>query len=60
MIEPTENDIGRVVLYQGIHPDDKDCGVITSFNDRYVFVRYRGRQQSEATQRAALSWEHPT
>lgn len=59
MIEPTEKDIGRVVLYQGGHPDDKDRGVITSFNDHCVFVRYGGKQTSQATDRRDLSWEHP-
>lgn len=38
MIEPTEADIGREVIYQGSHPDDRESGVISSFNDKYVFV----------------------
>lgn len=59
MIEPTEQDIGRVVLYQSGHPDDKDRGVITSFNERVVFVRYGNKQHSEATNPRDLSWEHP-
>ncbi len=58
MIEPTEKDIGRVVLYQGGHPDDKDRGVITSFNERVVFVRYGSKQTSQATSRCDLTWEH--
>lgn len=59
MIEPTEKDIGRVVLYQGGHPDGKDRGVITSFNASVVFVRYGAKQYSQATDRCALSWEKP-
>ena len=60
MIEPTEKDIGRVVLYQGIRADDKDRGVITSFNRNFVFVRYGSKTHSEATNPRDLSWEHPT
>ena len=57
MIAPTEKDIGRIVLYQGWHPDDTDRGAITSFNEHYVFVRYRNEQHSQATSRDDLTWE---
>lgn len=59
MIEPTEADIGREVIYQGGHPDDKDDGVITSFNTVNVFVRYRSKNNSQATNPRDLSWAHP-
>lgn len=55
MINPTEKDIGRKVIYQGGHPDDREEGVITSFNDHCVFVRYRGTT-SQATGRDHLEW----
>jgi hypothetical protein len=61
MIQPTEADIGRSVTYQGGHPDDRDEGVITSFNERYVFVRYRKQHPSaagQATDPADLEWAH--
>lgn len=59
VIEPTEKDIGRMVIYQGGHPDDKDEGVITSFNDKYVFVRYTAMSTSQATARRDLRWTRP-
>lgn len=59
MINPTQADIGRLVKYQGGHPDDKDEGVITSFNEKNVFVRYRGKEQSQATNPRDLTWTHP-
>lgn len=59
MIDPTEADIGRQVKYQGGHPDDRDEGVITGFNAVAVFVRYRGKQHPQATDRGDLSWSHP-
>jgi hypothetical protein len=40
MINPTEKDIGRKVIYQGGHPGDREEGVITSFNDYYIFGRF--------------------
>ena len=59
MINPTEKDIGRQVIYQGGHPDDREEGVITSFNDHSVFVRYGAKVQSQGTNRADLAWSHP-
>jgi hypothetical protein len=43
MIEPTEDDIGRAVVYTGDRfPGGKlEEGVITSFHDHAVFVRLR-------------------
>ena len=40
MIDPkklTDKDIGRLVVWR-----DKDEGVLTSWNDLYVFVKFRG------------------
>jgi hypothetical protein len=60
MINPTQTDVGRGVIYQGGHPDDRDTGIISSFNDRVVFVRYRGKHGgAQATRREDLTWEFP-
>lgn len=60
MIEPTEADIGRAVVYTGNrYPDGKfEEGVITSFSTTAVFVRYRGDLHSKATSRQDLEWAH--
>jgi len=57
MIDPKPEDVGRVVLYQGGRPDDRDRGVVTSFNDYFVFVRYGASAYSAATRREDLTWE---
>ncbi len=58
MIEPTEKDIGRKVIYRDdigpVEPPEE--GVITSFNPRFVFVRYGGEATSKATRREDLDW----
>jgi hypothetical protein len=41
MINPTEKDIGRAVVYTGNFNGPPEEGVITSFNDSYVFVRFK-------------------
>jgi len=58
MIEPDERDIGRKVIYQRewMKPDDIEYGVITSFNDKYVFVKYGSDTHSKATRREDLGW----
>jgi hypothetical protein len=58
MIEPTDEDIGRAVVYTGHrYPGGKlEEGVITSFNDHSVFVRYGADKGSKATSRADLEW----
>lgn len=60
MIEPTANDIGRMVIYRDFGGRGKiEEGVITSFNDSYVFVRYGGNgTTSAATARGDLEWSH--
>lgn len=54
-IEPTPSDVGRAVIYRG-HAGEVEHGVITSFNDHYVFVRYRQGCTSQATRRDQLDW----
>jgi len=59
MINPTEKDIGRGVVYISEILPSED-GVITSFNDSgVVFVRYRRQQpgaNGQATKREDLIW----
>ena len=58
MINPTQGDIGRSVVYTGNrHPDGRlEEGVITSFNEATVFVRYGADKHSKGTARADLEW----
>jgi hypothetical protein len=62
MIEPTEHDIGRAVVYTGNrYPGGKLVeGVITSFNDHRVFVRYGSDKGSKSTSRENLEWVRRT
>jgi hypothetical protein len=55
MIYPREDDIGRAVVYTG-KAWRQARGVITSFTDRSVFVRYGADTHSKATSRADLEW----
>lgn len=60
MIDPSQRDIGRQVLYRGFsrHPDERpEIGQITSFNARFVFVRYGHDEHSKATRRQDLEWK---
>jgi hypothetical protein len=61
MIEPTQSDIGRAVVYTGKrYPGGKlEHGIITSFHDHAVFVRYGADTHSKATLRADLEWARP-
>jgi hypothetical protein len=60
MIEPTQNDIGREVIYRDRSGYTMDAaGTITSFNDAYVFVHYHS-STSAATRREDLEWACPT
>jgi hypothetical protein len=58
MIEPTETDIGRSVIYTGdsYRSGQPEEGVITSFNDYAVFVRYGADKHSKGTSRTYLEW----
>jgi hypothetical protein len=62
MIEPTKDDVGRAVVYTGNrYPGGKlEEGVITSFNDHRVFVRYGSDKGSKSTSREDLEWVRRT
>lgn len=54
MIETRMKDIGRKVFYAG---STIERGVITSFNESFVFVRYGSDLHSKATRREDLEYE---
>lgn len=57
-IELTQSHIGRRVLRPAAGPWDKDeDGIITSWNERYVFVRYGRGDTSAATVPTELHFE---
>jgi hypothetical protein len=58
MIEPTSQDIGRVVWYRDRSGQKSERGVISSFNERFVFVRYTEGSTAAATDRLDLYWPH--
>ena len=59
MIQVGNDDIGREVLYMPQHAGAKpEAGIITSFNDAYVFVRYGNSSTSQATRREDLRYAH--
>lgn len=61
MIEPTEGDLGRRVIYRPRHTTAWwEEGVVTSFNERYVFVRYGTQTTSMATLCEELEWTNPS
>lgn len=63
MIEPTQADIGRRVGYtpSGRDPGEHtDVGVLTSFNDSFVFVRFGTGDTSAACLRENLDWLEQT
>lgn len=51
----SNTDIGRKVIYKSHHCDVEE-GVITSFNDSFVFVKYGTGSTSQATRREDLNW----
>lgn len=55
MIEPTLKDIGREVIFRPIEASIQ-YGVITSFNDFCVFVKYGTSVTSQASFREDLFW----
>lgn len=59
MIEPTEADIGRRVIYRDRSGFVMEEGTITSFNGWVVFVRYGADSHSKATDRDDLEWVRP-
>jgi hypothetical protein len=54
----TLEDIGKNVWYKSHKA--YEIGVITSFNEEYVFVHYMGDTNSKATRACDLSWVSPT
>ena len=55
-ITPTPNCIGGQVVCR-VAPDyEAEEGVITSYNDHCVFVRYGNEVNSKATSRCDLDW----
>jgi hypothetical protein len=57
MIDPTLDDIGRKVVYRARNPKaEPEEGVITSFNETCVFVRYGADVHSKGTSRRDLEW----
>jgi hypothetical protein len=57
MINPTKDDIGRSVIYRRDSPrGETEEGVITSYNDFCVFVRYGANKHSQSTLREDLDW----
>jgi hypothetical protein len=59
MIEPTEADIGRRVVYTGNRyvGGKLERGVMTGFNHWTVFVRYGDEKAAKATSREDLEWD---
>ena len=60
----TEDDLGRTVLYTPSavsfphHMIFQERGVVTSWNETYIFVRYGANQHSNATSPRDLEWDH--
>lgn len=60
MINPTNEDIGRKVIYRSFGGDVIEEGVITSFSESWVFVRYGSNTQSAGTHRSNLEYSFRT
>jgi hypothetical protein len=58
MIEPKQSDIGRKVIHR-VHSNAAKAeeGVITRFNEKYVFVRFGKEEKSAVTTREQLEWK---
>jgi hypothetical protein len=59
MIDPTPDDIGRKVIYTpaGDYPGKRsEEGVISSLNEKYVFVRFGSNVAGIACNRNNLTW----
>jgi hypothetical protein len=55
----TKAEVGRRVVYRAQHADAVDeHGVISSWNDEYVFVRYGADIHTKATNPEDLEWFH--
>ena len=55
-ISPQADDIGRAVVYREYPGAKPEQGVITFFNDAWVFVRYGADAHAKATNSANLEW----
>jgi len=51
----TEKDVNRKVIYSSFN--SKEVGVISSWNDKYIFVRYGNKTFGEATDPNDLEYE---
>jgi hypothetical protein len=58
-IKVTVADIGRAVVYRTAPNYEPEQGIITSFNDKYVFVRYGSSIRGVATDPDDLDWVSP-
>lgn len=59
-LNDAQNAIGRKVIYTpflGCDPNMTEVGVITSVNDKFVFVRYGSDVNSKATRAEDLQFE---
>lgn len=56
MINPVANDLYRSVTH---HRGANRQGLIISFNDRSVYVRFNGDSIEVASRREDLEWTHP-
>jgi hypothetical protein len=62
MINPTEADIGRAVIYKGMYDDIEEEGILSSIGEYAMYVRFgpphrREKSQPIACPRACLSWK---
>ena len=62
MINPTEEDVGRGVVYQASYPNaPREDGVIVRITKDSIFVRYKGQHPAsdgQMTSREDLEWTH--
>ena len=60
MINPTEDDVGRGVVYQAGYPNaPREDGAIVRITEDAIFVRYKSQHPSsdgQATSREDLEW----
>jgi hypothetical protein len=57
VINPHPGDVGRAVVYRARYPGARpEEGVITSYNEMCVFVRYGADKTSKGTRREDLEW----
>jgi len=54
----TETDVGHGVAYVP-RTDQREYGAITGWNDVFIFVKYLGYEQPQATRPVDLEWLAP-